>query len=79
MGEQDCKEKLLPDWARLIKSIVDSSAICELRKKETKPFAFWSTLLEDESLGVYFTHLTREVTKTILVLPVGSADAERGF
>lgn len=79
MEEQDCKEKLLPDWARLVESIVDSIAICELRKKETKPFAFWSTLLEDESLGVDFTPLTREVLKTILVLPVGSADAERGF
>lgn len=44
---------------------------------ETKPFVFWSILLKDPSIA--WQTNTKKLINTILVLPVGSAEAERGF
>lgn len=43
-----------------------------------KPYEFWSQLLKN-SEEIHWTELTKKLIYTILVLPVGSAEAERGF
>lgn len=40
------------------------------------PFAFWAQVSQSD---ITWTDKTRMLINTILVLPIGSADAERGF
>lgn len=70
-------DQLLADWATLIESIIESELLCELTQKKTKSFMFWSILLK--SVDIAWTPLTRKLVHTVLVIPVGSAEAERGF
>lgn len=70
--------QLLQEWADLIDSIVTHENFCQLTQKNTKAFMFWSILLKLKTLS--WTPLTRKlIIYTILVIPVGSAEAERGF
>lgn len=66
---------LLEDWRRLILSIVENSDYCQLR--EGSAISFWTKLMNMPSIT--WTERTRYLIQLILVIPVGSADAERGF
>lgn len=44
---------------------------------KTETFAFWSHFLKET--GIVWTDKTQNLIQTILVLPIGSAEAERGF
>lgn len=73
---ENCNQ-LLQDWAELIDSIVTDEKFCELAQKNTKSFMFWSIVLKMNTIS--WTPLTRKLIHTILVILVGSAEAERGF
>lgn len=58
-------------------SIIESVTFCVLRNDKTETYAFWSQFLNE--VGIRWTKRTEELIRTVLVLPIGSADAERGF
>lgn len=70
-------EQLLIDWASLIESIIESDLLCELTQTKTKSFMFWSIIIKSENIA--WTPLTKKLIYMIMVIPVGSAEAERGF
>lgn len=70
-------EELVEDWAKLLESIIESDTFCPMRADKTETFAFWAHYLN--KVGIRWTPRTIELIQTILVLPIGSADAERGF
>lgn len=72
----DCK-KLLKDWTSLLDSMINSDILCDLKNRNTSPFAFWSQFLKTKNIA--WTDRTKKLINTVLVLPIGSADAERGF
>lgn len=72
----DCEE-LLEDWAKLIESLIESENFCDFRNRYTETFAFWSHFLNE--MGIAWTEKTKKLIRIVLVLPIGSADAERGF
>lgn len=57
--------------------MIENKNFCILRNKNTETFAIWSQLLNE--IGVKWTDITKKLIRIILVLPIGSADAERGF
>lgn len=75
-GMSECN-KLLNEWAKLLESIILHEKFCTMRNDKTETFAFWSFFLNE--IGVHWTDRTTRLIQTILVLPIGSADAERGF
>lgn len=72
----DC-DQLLKDWAVLLESIIESHDFCIFKNKNTETYTFWSHFLNE--MGIKWTEGTQELIHTILVLPIGSAEAERGF
>lgn len=69
---------LVKDWGNLVVSIIDSDNLCKFRNNpKTETYAFWSHFLNEE--GIVWTPRTQKLIRTILVLPIGSAEAERGF
>jgi hypothetical protein len=72
----ECDE-LLEDWANLMNSVIQSSIFCTVNRQVNKSFEFWSLLLK--SAEIVWTERTKKVIHTVLVIPVGSAEAERGF
>lgn len=72
----DC-DMLLEDWGKLIESIIESENFCDFRNRNTETFSFWSHFLNE--IGIAWTDKTKMLIRIILVLPIGSADAERGF
>lgn len=73
----ECLE-LVRDWGNLVLSIVDSPNLCKFQSNpKTDTYAFWSHFLNEE--GIVWTPKTKKLIQTILVLPVGSVEAERGF
>lgn len=75
-GMGECN-KLIRDWADLLESIILSENFCKMKNEKTETFAFWSTFLNEN--GIRWTDRTTRLIQIILVLPIGSADAERGF
>lgn len=77
-NEQDDNcESLLNEWIILLRSIISSPKFCTFNNDQTSVFAFWAQFLKMENIA--WTIKTKKMIKTILVLPVGSAEAERGF
>lgn len=72
----ECSE-LLNDWAKLLESIIENENFCSLRNSKTETYAFWSKYLNEN--GISWTTKTIKLVQIILVIPIGSADAERGF
>lgn len=72
----DC-HALLKDWADLLVDIIKSPEFCQFHTTETIGISFWAHYLKSSS--VTWTDKTRLLIQTILVLPIGSAEAERGF
>lgn len=73
----ECIE-LVRDWGNLLVSIADSENLCKFQNDpKTETFAFWSHFLKET--GIVWTDKTQNLIQTILVLPIGSAEAERGF
>lgn len=70
----DCKT-LTIEWIHLIESIIKHSKYCEFHKSNA--LSFWSEFLKTDHVA--WTDKTRLLIHTILVLPIGSAEAERGF
>lgn len=69
---------LLKDWGNLVVSITDSESFCKFKDNpKTETYAFWSHFLNEQ--GISWTARTKRLLQIILVLPVGSAEAERGF
>lgn len=68
---------LLNEWAILLQTIIADEKFCTLRNKKTTPFVFWTQFLKSESIA--WTDRTRRLIYAVLALPIGSADAERGF
>lgn len=59
-------------------SIVDSDNLCKFRNDDkTEIYVFWSYFLNEN--GIDWTPRTQKLIRIILVLPIGSAEAERGF
>lgn len=75
-SDNGCNQ-LLNDWTRLLRTIIDSPNFCNLRSINTNVMAFWSQMLKTKSIA--WTDRTRKLVQTVLVLPTGSAEAERGF
>lgn len=70
--------QLVRDWGNLVVSITDSANLCKFKNNpKTETFAFWSHFLNEE--GIVWTARTKYLIQTILVLPIASAEAERGF
>jgi len=72
----DCNV-LLNEWQNLLFSAIQSEKYCALKGPETTTFTFWTQLLNIPEVA--WTSKTILLIQTILVLPIGSADAERGF
>lgn len=71
----DC-EDLIIEWTNLLYSIAElENNNCALRTANV--VQFWSKLLDMPEIR--WTTKTKLLIHTILVIPVGSADAERGF
>lgn len=71
----DCKG-LQDDWIALLQSMMKSDRYCDGKNKESSSYAFWAQFSKSD---IAWTEKTRQLINTILVLPIGSADAERGF
>lgn len=69
--------RLILDWTILIHTIMNSDRICEIRNSNTNSFVFWTQFLKTD--GIAWTERTQKLIFTILVLPIGSADIQRGF
>lgn len=75
--EKECIE-LVADWGNLVVSIVDSENLCKFRNSpKTETYVFWSHFLNED--GIVWTPRTEKLIQIILVLPIASAEAERGF
>lgn len=74
--DKDCNG-LLNDWTRLLRTMIDSPNFCNLRNNDTSIIAFWGQFLKANDIA--WTERTKKLVHTVLVLPVGSADVERGF
>lgn len=72
----DCL-KLVSDWSDLLISIIDSSNFCEFGTANVETYVFWSQFLNQP--GIEWTERTTKLIQRILVTPIGSAEAERGF
>lgn len=72
----DCL-KLVSDWSNLLVSIIDSPNFCTIKTTNVETYAFWSQFLNTP--GIVWTEKTTQLIQRILVLPIGSAEAERGF
>lgn len=59
----------------MLKTIIESERFCALHKLNA--LTFWSQFLKTNH--IVRTDKTRELIYTILVLPIGTAEAERGF
>lgn len=70
-------EELLNEWTTLVESIIESKDLCIFKNEKTETFAFWSHFLNED--GIKWTEKTKQLIRYVLVLPIGSADAERGF
>lgn len=72
----DCYE-VVGDWGNLLVSIIENEKFCDYKNQKTDTYAFWSFYLNE--VGIVWTERTLELIRTVLVIPIGSADAERGF
>lgn len=72
----DCL-KLVGEWSDLLVSIIDSPNYCTFKTTNVETYAFWSRFLNQP--GIKWTEITTKLIRTILVLPIASAEAERGF
>lgn len=72
----DCL-KLVREWTDLLVSIIDSPNFCTLRTSNVETYVFWSKLLNNPE--IQWTEMTTKLIRNILVLPIASAEAERGF
>lgn len=70
-------DSLLDEWNRLLLSLVLNKDYCSLREGSGTALPFWVKLLSMED--IQWTPSTRKLIQSILVLGVGTADAERGF
>lgn len=69
--------RLVSDWSNLLISIMDSEDLCTYKTSNVETHAFWSHFLN--APGIVWFERTTKLIQTILVIPVGSAEAERGF
>lgn len=69
--------RLVSDWGELLISIIDSEDFCIYKTHNTETYVFWSHFLNTQ--GIVWSERTTKLIKTILVIPIGSAEAERGF
>ncbi|MEM7106552.1 MAG: hypothetical protein AAF502_25740 [Bacteroidota bacterium] len=69
------KQTLLSDWKDLLTKLIDHPGFATRRKAETVDF--WSFYLSEDTLP--WKPSVKKVIEALLVMPVGSADAERGF
>lgn len=69
--------RLVSDWTNLLISIIDSEDFCAYKTRSTEIYAFWSHFLNTQGIG--WTERTTKIIQTILVIPIGSSEAERGF
>lgn len=58
-------------------SIIESEHFCTYKTTNAESYAFWSHFLNTQS--IVWTERTKKLIRTILVIPIGSAEAERGF
>lgn len=72
----DCLQ-LVSDWANLLIPVIDSDDYCTYKTSKVETYLFWSQYLNKE--GIAWTEKTTKLIRTILVIPIGSAEAERGF
>lgn len=69
------RELIIDQWQLLLQKMIETTEFLENRKAH--PLHFWSKMLATESLP--WSKEIKTFIRTILVLPIGSADAERGF
>lgn len=69
--------RLVSDWSDLLISIIDSEDFCTHKTTNTEAYTFWSHFLNAPEI-VWSERMTKLI-QTILVIPIGSAEAERGF
>jgi hypothetical protein len=70
-------QQIAQHWKILILSICAEKDFCRYQKSE--PIPFWSHYLQVEFPVVRWQNDIKKLIMIILVLPIGSADAERGF
>lgn len=69
--------KLISDWADLLISMIDSPIFCTYKTSNVESYVFWTHFLNHADIR--WTERTTELIQRLLVLPIGSAEAERGF
>lgn len=69
--------RLVSDWGELLISIIDSEDFCIYKTRNTETHVFWSHFLNAQ--GIVWSERTKKLIQSILVIPIGSAEAERGF
>jgi hypothetical protein len=65
---------IFEDWKRVLKNIISRADFCQIGKSD--PNYFWPYFLNKQ---VGWTEALKKMIRTVLVIPIGSADAERGF
>lgn len=73
----DNDDILIQEWQGLLQSIVTSENYCQIRTEKTSISAFWSQLLKWPE--IIWGERIKRLVKTILAIPISSAEAERGF
>lgn len=68
---------VLDEWQTLLLSVVRSKNYCTIKKEETEALVFWSELLKWPDIA--WAENIEKLILTVLVLPISSAEAERGF
>lgn len=69
------KEIIVHEWKELVRNINEDSNFCQL--KGTNARDFWGHYLSQDTFVIPPT--IRQFVSTIVVIPIGSADAERAF
>lgn len=70
-------EATIDDWQTLLESIVKSNNYCKIKRDEAESVDFWATLMSWKE--IIWGRYIEKLIKIVLVLPISSAEAERGF
>lgn len=71
------EKKGVEEWQVLLMSIVKSNNYCTIKRDEAEAVDFWSNLLSWNEIA--WGDNIRKLVETVLVIPISSAEAERGF
>lgn len=71
------EHETLKEWQTLLLSIVKSTKYCSIKREENEALDFWSQLLVWPEIA--WGENIKRLIQTVLVIPISSAEAKRGF